>query len=104
MGVFSWIADTWRGWRERRASKKRRDRITEVVAAKAYTAISVSDRFAIQTDVFDDVDHLKTFLVVLSARLKENVRASAYNGLLVVYLDDGSPEGLGITVAGGEDE
>ena len=44
-------------------------------------------------------ENIRAFIVSVTKVLGENVRASVWNGLMVMYLDNGESEGLGITLA-----
>lgn len=66
---------------------------------QAAIALRDGDRFQFPLEAIDGGEHITAFIVSVAKVLGENVRASAWNGSMVLYLDDGESEGLGITLA-----
>ena len=76
----------------------RRRSLIDTLAKEAESIIRAGDRLTIPSDLFEDTDHIQSFLAELAGRLGENVRASSSHGLLVIYPDGPESDGLGITV------
>lgn len=86
-------------WKKNWVLRGRR-KATHALAIQAAAAIGAGRRFGVHTKRFTDDDHIREFLVRISREIGDNVRASSFEGMLVVYLDDGSPEKLAIEMAG----
>ncbi len=66
---------------------------------QAAIALRKGDRFQFPLVAIESEQNIRPFIVSVSKTLDENVRASVSNGAIVMYLDDGVSEGLGITLA-----
>lgn len=66
---------------------------------QASIALRSGDRFQLPLEAIGGGENITAFIVSVSKSVNENVRASAWNGSMVLYLDNGESEGLGITLA-----
>jgi hypothetical protein len=66
---------------------------------QAAIALRAGDRFQVPLEAIGSGDNITAFIVSVTKVLDENIRASVWNGSMVLYLDDGESEGLGITLA-----
>jgi hypothetical protein len=66
---------------------------------QASIALRSGDRFQFPLEAIDGGEHITAFIVSVTKVLGESVRASSWNGSIVLYLDNGESEGLGITFA-----
>jgi hypothetical protein len=66
---------------------------------QAAIALRQGNRFQMPVDVLGLEQNIRPFIVSVTKILDENVRASVGNGVMVLYLDDGQSEGLGIVLA-----
>ncbi len=64
----------------------------------AAIALRAGDRFQFPIEAIGSEENVRPFIVSVMNVLNEGVRASVWNGVAVLYLDDGQ-EGLGITLA-----
>jgi len=62
-------------------------------------ALRGGDRVSLPLEAIGSGENIRAFIVSVTKVLGENVRASVWNGLMVMYLDNGESEGLGITLA-----
>ena len=85
----------------RKAKRKnsRRQGVVSALVRAAEPILRHGDRMTIPSDLFEDADHIQCFLTKLSLNLGENVRASSFHGLLVVYPDGADSDGLGVVVS-----
>jgi hypothetical protein len=66
---------------------------------QAAIALRAGDRFQFPLEAIGGGENIRAYIVSVTKVLNENVRASSWNGAMVLYLDDGESEGLGITLA-----
>ena len=89
------LAGRWKkwflGWGERRAEKRKKRRMAEILDKLIETgemAFEEGLRLQIQEQLFDDEDTVKLFISRLAKTTKTHVRASSAGGLITFY-DDG---------------
>ena len=71
----------------------------KALVEQAAIALRRGDRFQFPLVAIESEQNIRPFIVSVTKILDENVRASMWNGAIVLYLDDGVSEGLGITLA-----
>ena len=65
---------------------------------QAAVALRHGDRFQFPLEAIGSEVNIRCFITSVTKVLDENVRASVHHGVMVMYLDDGESEGLGITL------
>jgi hypothetical protein len=70
------------------AVKRRRSKLIKNILPAAKEALLANNRFLINSSVFEDIDQIQLFIVLLGSAVGSSIRASHSNGTLVVYPDD----------------
>ena len=71
----------------------------KVLVEQAAIALRSGNRFQFPLEAISGGENITAFIVSVTKVLNENVRASSWGGSVVLYLDNGESEGLGITLA-----
>ena len=71
----------------------------KALVEQAAIALRNGDRFQFPIVAIESGENIRTFINSVTKVLDENIRASVMHGSVMLYLDNGESEGLGIVLA-----